>query len=480
MKNKIVASIFIVFTIIFCQSCEKAFLQTRKSVYYIHVLKNWGTVDAAYTTYIETTLKRINSKTNVEAIIFEIDTPGGSIRDAEKIVKMISECSKKTITYISNSAFSAGALLTLAADYSASVPHGKVGAAEPVLIDQRKQAMKKASEKIVSAVRATIRSLAQKRAERLLREADGDAKKRHNMKFVANLPTIAEAMVDSQVVLTKALHGTDLTDKKLLTLTAEEALKTGFIDYVAKNKEELLKKFNLTSFKLVEVTPSVKHVFIAFLLNQWVLMALLSLGMLGLIIEIKTPGWGIPGTFGLLALSLFFYANIVAGNASWEAPVLFILGLVLLGVEIFVIPGFGVVGISGIILVFLSLYSGLGVSFNNFSATRHLVSRASFIIFGSVFTSFVLVYLIAKLLPKTRLFPKIVLTDTELGFKAHDDMSLLIGKKGICVSSLRPSGTAIIEDKRISVVTEASFIEKNKKIKVIAVEGSRIIVKEDN
>ena len=479
MKNKIVASIFIVITTLFCQSCEKEIQESRKTVYYIHVLKNWGAVDAAYTTYIETTLKKINSLQGVEAVIFEIDTPGGSIQDAEKIVKMISECPKKTITFVSNSAFSAGALITLAAEYTAMVPHSKIGAAEPIVVDAKKKSTKRASEKIVSAMRATIRSLAQKRKERLIREADEASKKRHKISFVKNMPVIAEAMVDKSIVLNLIAHGTNLSDKKLLTLTADEALDAGFCDYIVKNKEELLKKFGLVSYKLVEIRPDVKHVFISFLLNQWMLMALLSLGMLGLIIEIKTPGWGIPGTFGLLALSLFFYANIVAGNASWEAPVLFILGLVFLGLEIFVIPGFGVVGIAGIILIFLSLYSGLGVSFGNFSKTKHLISRASFIIFGSVVSSFAFVYLIAKFLPKTRLFPKIVLTDTELGFKAHDDMSQLIGKKGLCVSALRPSGTAIIEDKRISVVTEASFIEKNKKIVVIAVEGSRIIVKED-
>lgn len=468
--------IFLFISILFLISCVNDNDNDRPAVYYIKVLKNWGAVNSAYTTYLETTFQKINRKRNVKAVIIEVDTPGGSVKDAEKIVKFITQCPFTTITYITNSAYSAGAMISLSSNYTVMAPHAKVGAMEPVMMNPQNRTMQTAPEKIVSAMRAQMRSLAEVRRERLLKEHKNNKRKLKNLTWIKNLPDIAQAMVDKKLVLTEKKHGINLAKGKLLTITTEEALKLGFADYKAKNINTILNNFKISNFTLKEIRPQLKHVFISFLTNQWVAMILIGLGILGLMIEIKTPGWGIPGTFGILALSLFFYSNIVAGNASWEAPVLFIIGIILLGVEIFVIPGFGVVGIAGILCVFASLYTGLGVQFHNFSQTRHLLSKASSIIFGGIGISIVLVIVLAKLLPKTKVFPKIVLMDAELGYKAHDDMTDLIGKDGITVSSLRPSGIAVIEDKRLDVVSQGGFINKNKKIRVIHVEGSRIVV----
>jgi membrane-bound serine protease (ClpP class) len=358
-------------------------------------------------------------------------------------------------------------------------PHAKVGAMEPVMLDRRTKQMKTAPEKIISAMRASMRGLAEKRRKRILKEHDQGRRKIQNITWVKNLPDIAAAMVDKSITLNKKEHGINLAKDKLLTLTNEEAKKVGFSYYTAENVKKLLEKMKFANYKIVEIRPKLKHVFISFLTNSWITMILLSIGMLGIIIEIKTPGWGIPGTFGVLSLALFFYANIVAGNASWEAPVLFIIGILLLGLEIFVIPGFGVVGISGILCIFASFYTGLGVQFHNFWQAKKVLSQASAIIFGSVAISIGLAIIVFKFLPKTRLFPKIVLMDAELGYKAHQDMSGLIGRKGITVSSLRPAGIALIEDRRLDVVSEGGFINKNSKIFVKDVQGSRIIVSMD-
>ncbi len=475
-KTKPFLILIIIFTVFSFISCKRKQAETAPKVMYVKVLSNWGPVNPAYTTYLETTFKDINEQKNVVAVIIEIDTPGGSVRDAEKIVKLISLLKPTTISYITNSAYSAGALLSLSTDYTVMSPNAKVGAMEPVMLNPKTKQMKTAPEKIISAMRASMRALAEKRRKRILNENKTITKKDINPEWIKNLPDIAAAMVDKNLELNKKQHGIDLKKGILLTLTSEEAKRVGFTDHIASNMKELLEKMNFTLYKLVEIRPKLKHVLISVLTNSWITMILLSLGTLGLIIEIKTPGWGIPGTFGVLALSVFFYANIVAGNASWEAPVLFILGLVLLGLEIFVIPGFGVVGIAGIISVFASFYTGMGVKFSNFWQAKQLLANASAIIFGAITISIGLAIIIFKFLPKTRLFPKIILTDAALGYKAHEDMSELAGKKGVTISALRPSGIAIIEDKRLDVVSRGEFIGKNEKIIVSEVDGARIVV----
>lgn len=478
-RNKTYFLSILLILITFMLSCEKIAERQKPSVYYIRVLEGFGEVSPAYTTFLETTLKEIQERGNARAVIIEIDTPGGSVKDAEKIVKMLKQIPSPVITYITNSAYSAGALIALAGTYTVMSSHAKAGAMEPVTINPSNQSLKTAPEKIVSAMRAAIKSLAEVRKKRILEDVRLQKRTVENIKWIENLPVTVTAMVDKKIVLNRQEHGIDLSAEKLLTLTAEEAIKTGFSDYSVNSIQEILEKFALLNYPVIEMKPKLKHVFISVLTNPWVMMILLSLGIMGLVIEIKTPGWGIPGTIGVLFLAVFFYTNIVAGNASWEAPVLFIIGLALLLLEIFVIPGFGVVGIVGIILVFLSLYSGLGVQFQNFSGTKHLFSRASAIIFGSIAFAITIVILAFKFLPKTRLFPKIVLTNAELGYRAHEDMQQLIGCMGITVSPLRPSGIAVIDDKRLDVVTEGGYIEKNTKIKVIYVEGSRIVVVKD-
>jgi len=203
----------------------------------------------------------------------------------------------------------------------------------------------------------------------------------------------------------------------------------------------------------------------------------MSVGFLGLLIEIRTPGWGIGGTIALAALALFFGSHYIVKLAGITELLLFIIGVILLALEIFVIPGFGIAGIGGIAFIFLGLYlSLLGIM----PDPRDFI-RAGYTIGWSIVLSFLVGLLLLRQLPKTSLFHKFTLEmveSSEGGFTSADTRSELIGKTGVTLSSLRPVGTVKIGDRRMDAVTEGEFIDKNMPIVVTEVHGHRIVVQE--
>ncbi len=202
------------------------------------------------------------------------------------------------------------------------------------------------------------------------------------------------------------------------------------------------------------------------------------IGFFGLIAEVKTPGWGVPGTVGLIALALFFGSSYVLDLASIMDILLFVLGLILLALEIFVIPGFGIAGIAGIILIFVSLFLSLTPSgpFFDFDA----ISIAIIQLTGAIVAALVLVLILAKLLPKSTRFNRLILADeerAEQGYVSYPSEKDLVGQEGIALTTLRPAGTAEFNGKRYDVVADWEYIEQGSKIVVLRVEGVKVVVK---
>jgi len=244
------------------------------------------------------------------------------------------------------------------------------------------------------------------------------------------------------------------------------------------NIDELLSAFNLSGAKEIEITQNWAEAVVRFLNNAIITSILIMIGFFGLLAEIKSPGWGVPGTAGLVALTLFFGSSYILQLASVIEILMFIVGIALILLEIFVIPGFGIAGISGIILVFASLFFSLvgGDPFLDFE----LVSRAIIQLSLSLVIALVLIFVLAKYLPKTSVFNKFVLSVSEKsadGFSSHSFAEDLIGAEGIALTTLRPAGTAEINGRRVDVMTESEYVEKGEKIKVLAVDGIRVLVK---
>ena len=199
--------------------------------------------------------------------------------------------------------------------------------------------------------------------------------------------------------------------------------------------------------------------------------------LVGFFTEIKTPGWGLPGTAAVIALSLFFGAGYILELASIIEIVLFIVGIVLLLIEIFVIPGFGIFGALGIILMIGSLFLGLISDFP--LVDWSLIQMATIQLAAALVFSILFVFILIKFLPKSQLFNKLVLQrniEGGSGYTSDVKVKEMLGKQGKALTDLRPSGTALIEDKRVDVVTHGEYINKGTKVIVIQEEGSKVVV----
>lgn len=413
----------------------------------VYVANIEGEIDLGLAPYVRRVVSEAE-KENAAAIVLKINTFGGRVDAATQIKDAIISTDILTIAFINNRAISAGSLIALSCNKIVMVEGSSIGAT--TVVDQSGQ---KQSEKYQSYMRSEMRSTAERNGRR---------------------KDIAEGMVDERIVVEGLVDST-----QLITLTSKEAYNYGIADTLVNNIDELLSAFNIRGTKKIEITQNWAEAVVRFLNNAIVTSILIMIGFFGLLAEIKSPGWGVPGTAGLVALTLFFGSSYILQLASVIEILMFIIGVALILIEIFVIPGFGIAGISGIVLVFASLFLSLvgGDPFLDFE----LVSRAIIQLSLSLVVALILIFVLAKYLPRTTVFKKFVLADSEKstnGFSSHSFAEDLIGAEGIALTTLRPAGTAEINGRRVDVMTESEYVEKGKKIKVLAVDGIRVLVKE--
>ncbi len=436
MKTINIIVLFLLFVVVQINSQSKVYLARIE-----------GEIDLGLSPYVARVISEAE-KYNADAIIFKINTFGGRVDAATQIKDAILNSKIQTIAFINNRAISAGALIALSCNKIVMVPGSSIGAA--TVVDQTGE---KVSEKYQSYMRSEMRSTAEKNGRNTL---------------------IAEGMVDERVVVEGLVDST-----KLITLTSTEALKYKIADTVVNNTDELLAAFGLDRTQITDIDSNWAEDVVRFLNNPIVSSILIMIGFFGLFAEVKTPGWGVPGTAGLVALALFFGSSYILELASIVEILLFLVGLSLIALEIFVIPGFGLAGISGIIMVVLSLFLSLvgGMPYFDFS----FISLAIIQLTAALLAALILIFILAKYLPKSRTFNKLVLDVEESsskGFVTYPKLDELIGKEGIALTILRPAGTAVIGDQKVDVVTDGQFIEKDSKVKVVKVEGIKVVVKE--
>ncbi|MDX1700906.1 MAG: NfeD family protein, partial [Melioribacteraceae bacterium] len=283
---------------------------------------------------------------------------------------------------------------------------------------------------------------------------------------------IAEGMVDETVIVEGLVDST-----KLITLTSEEALQYGMADSVISDFSSLLASFELKEAELINLDSNWAEDFIRFLNHPIITSILLMIALVGLFTEVKTPGWGLPGTAAVISLALFFGAGYILELASIIEIVIFILGVILLILEIFVIPGFGIFGAAGIILIIGSLFLGLISDFP--LVDWEMIQMATIQLAGAIVLAIIVIFFLLKFLPKSQIWKNLVLKkniDEQSGYTSVEKVKELLGKHGKALTDLRPSGTALIENKRIDVVTNGEYLDKGTKLVVIEEEGSKIVV----
>lgn len=391
------------------------------------------------------------SKNDYDIVVIEMDTYGGAVNDADDIRTRILDFNKPIYVWINKDAASAGALISIACDSIYMSSGASIGAATVVTGDGAQ-----APDKYQSYMRSIMRSTA-------------EAKGRD--------PKIAEAMVDEDIsVDSVSMEG------KVITFSTKEAIKYGFCDAELNSVEEILVRQGVENYEIVEFELGSAEDIISFFLNPVVSSILILLILGGLYFELQTPGIGFPIMASVTALILYlvpYYLNGVAEN--WEI-VLFFIGIILIAIEVFIIPGFGVFGVFGL---FTSIGSLILIMLNNdffdftFVLSKDLVS-SSLSVLISVFSFLLLVIFGGVKITDTKAFKKIALEETQelsKGFTSKKYSDELIGMKGKSFSVLRPSGKIIINEKIYDAYTNGEFIEKNKNIEVISNEGSSLKVK---
>ena len=416
--------------------------QNRHTVYRVPVT---GVIELGLAPYIERSVSEA-AAAGASAIVLDIDTPGGRVDAAERIADALSDSEVPVYSLVNRRAFSAGALIALSTSRIYMRPGSVIGAATPV-----DGSGKKAPEKIVSAMRSEMRALA---------EAQGLD------------PTVAAAMVDEDVEIEGVVES-----GKLLTLTTSEAVA---LDYAVEieDLDALLAALGYSGADVVTSKVNWAEQLVRFFSNPIVAPFLLSLGFLGLLAEIKTPSFGMAGAAGVISLSLYFGSHLIVGLAGLEDMLIFGAGVVLLGVEALVIPGFGLFGVAGIAAV----AAGLFMSMLGSLPTASEYTSAGMILATTVLLVLVSAWALIRTLPKTSRLAKsgiflLQRTDRAIGYESAEVRDDLMDMIGTAITDLRPSGTALFGDERIDVVSESEWITEGTQVRVISAEGYRHIVR---
>ena len=417
-----------------------------QTVYHVNV-KLEGMIDPGVAAFIERVIEDAD-EAGVDAIVFEIDTFGGRVDAATVIRDAILDAEALTIAFINKRAISAGALISLACDKIVMTQASTMGATTPV-----DGSGTKASDKVTSYMRAEMRATAERTGR--------------NVK-------IAEAMVDERI----DIPGLSVEAGRPATLTTEQALHYEMADETAETMIEMLKIYDLGEAEIVEIELNWAEHVLRLLTHPIITSLLLAVAMFGLIAEVRTPGWGLGGTLALVALALFFGSHLVVHLAEWQELVLFAAGLALLIIELIAIPGFGVVGLAGIAAMLASIVITQLGDFQLWSIQEiaAVVARLAVSMIGA----FVLSFVVLRSLPRFAAFNRLVLSNEIKASEGYTSSSRdaddeLMGKEGVTMSFLRPSGIAMFEGQRLNVITDGEFIEAQRPIKIVEARGSRVV-----
>ena len=416
----------------------------------VMVMEIKAEIDPRMSRYVKLALANAE-KTNADYIIIDMDTFGGALNDAKEIVDMLMDEKRPLWVFINADAASAGALISIACDSIYMSPGATIGAA--TVVNGTGEA---APDKYQSYMRSIMRSTAEEKGRD---------------------PRIAEGMVDENVVIDSLKQV-----GKVITFTTNEAIENGYCEAKVESIEEILKRNNIESYEIETFELGASEKIIAIFLNPFISGILILLIIGGIYFELQTPGIGFPLFAALTALVLYLVPYYLNGLAEyWEIIALFT-GIILLVVEIFVLPGFGIAGVAGITLTLVSLILiMLNNDFFNFEfVPLGDIIVATFATVGGLTGGVLLLFFGGARLTKTKAFQRIALNDTQQksqGYTVNTLSDTLLGKKGVAYTILRPGGKVIIDEQIYDAFTRGDYVEKGDTIEVIGNEGITLKVR---
>ena len=425
-----------------------AFAENKAKIYLFKVEED---ISQPAVMRVEKALEKAKEN-NSDLVIMQLNTFGGELAAADKIRTMLLQSEIPVWAYINNNAASAGALISIACERIYMHSGSSIGAATVV-----NQSGEVQPDKYQSYMRSLMRTTAETRGRR---------------------PDIAEAMVDPDIEVK------DIIDSgKVLTFTTEEAIANNYCEGQAESIAELLKITNITNYTIEEQHYTLVEKMINFLINPMISGLLIMLIIGGIYFEFQSPGIGFPLAMAILGALLYFAPLYLEGlAANWEI-IIFIVGLLLLAIEIFLFPGFGIAGIGGIICIVgglaLSLIGNVGFDFSIVPSSDMIQSFSIVII--SVSIAFPLAIWLGKKMFTNNVFgDKLALATEQKASEGYTvsqpEFNSLIGEEGVAETILRPSGKVRIANDIYDAVAQISYIERGEKIVVVEHENSNLVV----
>lgn len=417
----------------------------------VMVMEIKAEIDPRMTRYVELALANA-TKTGADYVVIELDTYGGTLTDAKEITQKIMDFKKPIWVFINSDAASAGALISIACDSIYMSPGASIGAATVVTGTDGTAA----PDKYQSYMRSIMRSTAEENGRN---------------------PNIAEGMVDERIVIDSIKQA-----GKVITLTTTEAIAVHYCEGKVSSIPEILEKNKIGEYELETFRLGFAEKIIAFVLNPFISGLLILIIIAGIYFEMQAPGIGFPLLAAAVALVLYLVPYYLNGLAAYWEIIVLLIGIALLAAEIFIIPGFGVAGISGIVLVVGSLVLiMLRNDYFNFDyiplgdITIALVSAV-----GGIAGGILLLIVLGARFTNTAAFRRIALSDTQessQGYSVNANAMDMNGKRGIAHTILRPSGKIMIENQMYDAFTRGEFVERGEQIEVISTEGVALKVK---
>lgn len=406
---------------------------------------------------------------NANLLILDMKTDGGRVDVTEDIIRIISQFKGRTATYVNDRAFSAGAFIAVATQEIFMAPQSVIGAAAPIMMAPGgvgTSALPDTMEaKMTSAIRALVRVQAEKNG--------------HNVEVIeAMIDKTAELTMDGEV-LNKEGNILSLTDRQAAKEYGDPPkplLSSGTVESL----DALLARIGYAGAQLVEIKPTGAEK-----IGTWINAMgplLLIIGMLGLYLEFKTPGFGLPGITGIAAFALYFFGGYVAGLSGAGWAVVFILGLILVGLELFLFPGTFIAGVSGAVLMLAAMIMAMVDRYPGAPSlpTVPQLSLPLRDISLAIAGSFVLALLLARFFPMTPLFRRLVsqsASGVESTAAQEAQLEARIGQLGVTISQLYPGGKARFGEETLDVLTQGEMVDKGRQVEIIGHTGSDAVVR---
>ncbi len=407
---------------------------------------------------------------NADAIIFDMNTDGGRVDVTEELIQIISKFKGTTVTYVHDQAFSAGAFISIATQKIYMAPQSVIGAAAPIMMSPGGTGVEKMPDTVEAKMTSAIRALVRAQAE----------KNGHNIDVIEAMIDKSKSLVIEGDILNKEGNILTLTDRQASKLYGEPGkplLSSGTVESL----DALITQLGYSNAQRFEIKPTGAEK-----LGLWInaiAPVLLVIGVVGIYIEFKTPGFGLPGIVGIAAFAIYFLGGYVAGLSAAGWMIAFLLGLVLIGLELFVFPGTFVAGIAGATLILVALVMGMVDTYPD-SPVFPTIGQLELPLrdlSAALTIAVVLVLILARFLPKTPLFRQLV-SQTASGVQFVAELEAQqtahLGRTGRTIVRLSPGGKAKFDEEIVDVITRGELVEKDRPVRIIGHSGRDPLVKE--